>query len=223
MIDDTTTAHTPHHWEQGDRVLHPAKPDWGVGTVTAVKPDPRGPKGQMVTARFDRGGIRTISTSIVALRAAGTDPVPLGLPDDEEEAAVLKAIVDSRRERLTKLPETITDSLRPMPERLRAAVALGSIPADQKGLLDWAAAATELPDPLAHFTRHELESSRPTFDRLLTAEARTLIRSLTTTAPDDLRSLATTLSPDQLEWLRRLVSPPTARRGGSPNRASPAR
>jgi len=65
-----TTA-TQDKFQIGDRVLHPGKPEWGVGTVaSAAGAVHEGGQCQRLGIRFDRAGLKTISTAFVSLRRA---------------------------------------------------------------------------------------------------------------------------------------------------------
>jgi hypothetical protein len=65
-----TTA-TQDKFQIGDRVLHPGKPEWGVGTVaSAAGAVHEGAQCQRLGIRFDRAGLKTISTAFVSLRRA---------------------------------------------------------------------------------------------------------------------------------------------------------
>jgi hypothetical protein len=55
-------------WAFGDRVVHSAKPEWGAGVVTsASKTVQDGKPCQMLTVRFDRAGVKNISTAYASL------------------------------------------------------------------------------------------------------------------------------------------------------------
>ena len=57
----------------GDRVRHPARPEWGEAVVTASQGvTHEGKPCQRLTLRFDRVGIKTLLTSAVALEPAGS-------------------------------------------------------------------------------------------------------------------------------------------------------
>lgn len=65
-----TTA-TQDKFQIGDRVLHPGKPEWGVGTVaSAAGAVHEGSPCQRLSIRFDRAGLKTITTAFVSLRRA---------------------------------------------------------------------------------------------------------------------------------------------------------
>lgn len=133
----------------GDRVQHPTKPEWGVGQVVSTQPATQdGRPCQRLQIRFDRAGLKTITTAFVELRpVAGDHASPNGLVEDEPDHA----------ERLTQLPEPATDPFGTPASRLRATLDLYRHTDDGPGLIGWATAITGLADPLARFSRHELE------------------------------------------------------------------
>jgi len=133
----------------GDRVQHPTKPEWGVGQVVTVQPATQdGRPCQRLQIRFDRAGMKTITTAFVELRpVADHHASPNGLVEDEPNLA----------EALVSLPEPATDPFGTPASRLRATLDLYRHTDDGPGLIGWATAMTALPDPLAHFSRHELE------------------------------------------------------------------
>lgn len=133
----------------GDRVQHPAKPEWGVGQVVSAQSATQdGRPCQRLQIRFDRAGLKTITTAFVDLRPVSDHHAsPNGLVEDEPDHA----------ERLTQLPEPATDPFGTPSSRLRATLDLYRHTDDGPGLIGWATAMTGLADPLALFSRHELE------------------------------------------------------------------
>jgi len=65
-------------WAFGDKVIHSAKPEWGTGVVTAAQGTTHeGQACQSLTVRFDRAGVKTLSTAFAKLVVAGEAPVLL--------------------------------------------------------------------------------------------------------------------------------------------------
>ena len=65
----------------GDRVVHAAKPEWGVGQVVGAQPiSENGVSAQRLTIRFDRAGLKTLSTGFAELRPATAGPLFPGPP-----------------------------------------------------------------------------------------------------------------------------------------------
>ncbi|MCC5823813.1 MAG: DUF3553 domain-containing protein [Phycisphaerales bacterium] len=84
------TAATNDKFQIGDRVLHPAKPEWGAGTIAnASGALHEGAPCQRLSIRFDRAGLKTISTAFVNLRRAAGSPAsfPEPKPDPKPEPA----------------------------------------------------------------------------------------------------------------------------------------
>lgn len=65
-------------WSFGDKVIHAGKPEWGPGIVTAVQGATHdGRACQSLTIRFDRAGVKTISTAFAKLVPASEAPILL--------------------------------------------------------------------------------------------------------------------------------------------------
>lgn len=144
----------------GDRLVHSTRPEWGEGVVTAAQSIvENGKPCQRLTIRFERAGLKTISTAFAELRPAEEHP--------SVEAAAGAASGDTGwlsqleagdlNERMAKLPEATRDPFATLAARLRATLALFRFSEQGSALLDWAAMQTGLKDPLARFNRHELE------------------------------------------------------------------
>jgi len=132
----------------GDRVVHPGKPEWGVGTVSKAAPEiHQGASCQRLTIRFERGGLKTISTGIVAIQPAdgsggaseGGSKAPAadvasGPADWLDEAAGVNPA-----EAMARLPEPATDPFSTPVQRLEATLGLYRFTRDPGSLLDWAA------------------------------------------------------------------------------------
>lgn len=73
-------------FEAGDRLIHPGKPEWGVGTVkSAAGMVHEGTPCQRLAIRFDRAGLKTISTAFVQFRRAAGGPMPEPKPEAKPE------------------------------------------------------------------------------------------------------------------------------------------
>lgn len=137
-------------FKAGDRVVHQAKPEWGVGEITrADHASHEGKPCQRLTVRFDRVGPKTITTAI-----AGIAPAPPVQPTD---AAPLDPA--EFRQRLVSLPDACTDPFADLARRIEATAALYRFSDPGRDLLAWATAMTAVMDALALATRHELESA----------------------------------------------------------------
>lgn len=75
------TATAQDKFQIGDRLIHPAKPEWGVGTVASASGTlHEGTPCQRLAIRFDRAGLKTISTAFVAFRKATAHTAKLHEP-----------------------------------------------------------------------------------------------------------------------------------------------
>ena len=143
----------------GDRVVHAGKPEWGVGQVTSAQAMVQdGHRHQRLTIRFERGGLKTISTVFAEIRPAEDAP-----KIDREAAEIgsgwlAEALDKSPEDVMTRLPEEVSDPFRSLKARLTATLALYRFTADGASLVDWAAVQSGLKDPLSRFNRHELEN-----------------------------------------------------------------
>lgn len=183
-----TVIQTIRMFSTGQRVLHTGKPEWGSGIITeAMKTTQDGKPCQRLTIRFDRAGLKTISTAFATLipaeDAAALASDPLDLPrsssaangaigsgrtgggngvssaQEAEFAARLMGAPASMdiRQRMTKLPDSATDPFLTPMDRLKNTIGLYRFQPTGASLLDWAAMQSGLADPLSRFNRHELE------------------------------------------------------------------
>lgn len=162
-------------WSFGDRVLHAQRPEWGTGVVTnAANAQHEGQPCQMLTVRFDRAGLKTLSTAFAMLmpatesaiaQAAASAARSAEAPDqgpDPFAAPRPAGGVEQAKEALQRVPESARDPFVSLPGRIKATFNLYRFGKQGGTLLDWAAAQTGLADPLSLFSRHELEQL---FDR----------------------------------------------------------
>ncbi len=144
----------------GDRLVHEARPEWGTGIVTAVQPtEEDGVACQRVTIRFDRAGLKTLTTNIAKLAIADDDTHPASSVATPQGASWLtqleKGTVD---EMMSRLPEAVRDPFTTLQARIEATLKLYRFSLQGGALIDWAAAQTGLKDPMTRFNRHELET-----------------------------------------------------------------
>jgi hypothetical protein len=145
-------------FKNGDWVLHSNKPEWGAGQILAAEGHlQEGKRCQRLSIRFDRGGLKTLTTLYADLRpsapggaSAFAEPKP---DDDIAHQFDLKNLAES----LVGLPEAVTDPFTSLPKRVEATLGLFKYTGMGASLLDWATAQTGLRDPLSSFNRHELE------------------------------------------------------------------
>lgn len=187
-------------WKLGDHVRHAGKPEWGNGQITSAEATVQdGRPCQRVTVRFDRVGLKTLSTAFADLRPAET------LLTAEAPADPLLALADgpAARELLTRLPEAASDPFSTPRKRLEATLNLYRFSDRAGSLLDWAAAQTGLKDPLARFSRHELEVLFQKFQFNLDAHLKKLVRDIKKADPATLAAVAASASPSAKQALKR--------------------
>lgn len=221
-----TTA-THDKFQIGDRVLHPAKPEWGAGTVaSAAGAVHEGAPCQRLSIRFDRAGLKTISTAFVNLRraagAATAFPEPKPEPRPDTAPANARGVrpsgvfaasagpdplappapngmpTDPREARrlMTAVPDDVVDPFQSPAARLRATLGLYRFKPTGGSLIDWAAAQSGLADPLSHFARHELEEYFSDFRRNLDKALAKAVADASKVDPAELRSIAQSAPPD---------------------------
>lgn len=182
----------------GDRVRHAGKPEWGNGQITAAEAAVQdGRACQRVTIRFDRVGLKTLSTAFADLRPAET------LVSTERPADPLLADGAAVHELLSRVPEAASDPFSTPRKRLEATLNLYRFSDRGGSLLDWAAAQTGLKDPLTRFSRHELEDLFQKFQFNLEAHLRKLVREMKKADPAALAAVAASAAPAAKQALRR--------------------
>ena len=143
----------------GDRLTHASKPEWGVGEVVAAQSvTQNGAPCQRLQVRFERAGLKTVSTAVADLRPAGSVEVNASGAGPAEEPVDLS----DPQEAMSRVPEAATDPFASPVRRLEATLDLYKYKPQGASLLDWAATQSGLADPLSRFNRHELEAF---FDR----------------------------------------------------------
>lgn len=153
----------------GQSVRNAAKPEWGVGKVTAVQAtQSAGQPAHRVTVVFP----------VVGTKAMLVPPAQLAAPSDEPTRA--KGWLDELAgvtldDRLTKVPKKYEQVLGTPAQRLRAVLDLYRYSDDPASLLRWARNQTGVGDPLTHWSRDELATAFARFagerDSLLRARA----------------------------------------------------
>jgi hypothetical protein len=153
----------------GDHVVHAGKPEWGAGQVlSALAVTEDGKAGQRLKIRFDRAGLKTISTVHADIRPADA---PALSPEAEADAAAAEddlaaaALQRDPEQVFTALPEATRDPFRSLEARIQATIDLYRFEPTGASLIDWAAAQSGLADPMVRFNRHELEQFFARFAR----------------------------------------------------------
>ena len=176
----------------GDRVRHPRRPEWGTGSVTAVeRQQVNGADAQRVSVRFANGGLKTIITATVELElinagdenATADDRISMREIDSLTNSGWLAGVAEQKlEERMIELPLDARDPFDSIETRLHRTIDLFRFDRSGRSLMEWAIVQSGLDDPLARFTRQDLELF---FDRWESARA------------DHLRSLVREVGPDR--------------------------
>ncbi|MEO0482286.1 MAG: DUF3553 domain-containing protein [Planctomycetota bacterium] len=206
----------------GDRVVHAARPEWGPGQVVSAKRvDQDGESVQKLSIRFDRAGLKTLSTAMAKLlpadgsttttdagagatataTAAQPSAAPIEVPTAKIHDQLTPAEIDAV---MIGLPESATDPFATPADRLRASLTLYRFKPEGGSLLDWAAMQSGLTDPLSRFSRHELEEWFTRFQRALTAHVKDLALGLVRSDPAAVAQIAREAAPEAQQVLRRL-------------------
>lgn len=198
----------------GDRLIHSARPEWGVGVVTAAQNIVQdGLAGQRLTLRFERAGLKTLSTPLASLRyadeasspdAGSSEPGASLGPASEGWLSKLEA--GDVNEVMGRLPEATRDPFTTLGERLKATLALYRFTDQGGALLDWASIQMGVKDPMHRFNRHELEVYFRRFALERDAHLKKLIVEIKKDPPPDLARIiseAPQLGRDALQRLHR--------------------
>lgn len=144
-------------WAFGDKVIHADRAEWGVGVITATAPDHHeGKPCQRLTVRFDRAGVKNLSSALANLVYADQAPA-LTAREVQFDDPFSKSSASATREVMLAIPDTATDPFVTPRSRLQNTLKLYRF-TDQPGMIiEWAAAQSGLKDPLSKFSRHEIE------------------------------------------------------------------
>lgn len=149
-------------FQSGDRVRHPARPEWGEGRVeSAQSAAANGQRGQRLVVTFANHGRVTINTAIVPVEPANGAATPAS-PSGGGWLASLGG--GEPAEQLAALPEACGDPLTTLAQRISATMDLYRFAHSPRGMLDWAVAATGRSDPMSDFTREQLEQAFGKFE-----------------------------------------------------------
>ncbi len=191
----------------GDRVTHAGKPEWGAGTVvSAGASEHEGAPCQRLSVRFERAGLKTLSTAFADIRPAAQiasvlkpkpeahhDPLPIESADHRQLLAIM-----------TAMPEPARDPFASPAQRLKATLDLYRFGPEGARLIDWAAAQSGLPDPLSRFNRHELEEYYRMFEKNLHAHLSRVVRDANNVPADELVRIAKSAPPPAQRALQKL-------------------
>lgn len=196
----------------GDRIIHEARPEWGVGVVTSAKfVTEADQRHQKLAIRFERAGLKTISTAHAKLRPADAQ----AQPDQPSEAPAGAAVngdagwlaeleAGKLAELMSRLPESTRDPFVTLGERLKATLSLYRFTEEGAPLLDWAAMQTGLKDPLAQFNRHVLEAYFKRFAHERENQLKSLSNEVRKNPPADLQEILSRAPEASRSALRKL-------------------
>jgi len=154
----------------GDRVVHAGKPEWGVGVISTSSPATHGGVAcQRLVIRFDRVGLKTVSTGVADIRVAQGRVGTIAERDagSASENPLLGADAHEARRIMTTIPERARDPFASASARLRETLALYRFSDSGASLIEWGVLMSGLSDPLSRFSRHELEDYFSLFGRVL--------------------------------------------------------
>ncbi len=173
-------------WSFGDKVVHLDRPEWGIGMITTVTADSHeGKPCQRVIVRFERAGVKTLSTGIANLIPAEDAPKlhDMSTGDSAHDPLLGDRGAVAAREVMMKLPDVATDPFTTATARLKATLALYRYSEQGGSLIDWAAAQSGLRDPMTRFNRHELEDLFRRFAQVRDEHLRKVVLEVKKTEP----------------------------------------
>ncbi|CAN5684760.1 hypothetical protein BH11PLA1_BH11PLA1_02170 [soil metagenome] len=178
-------------WSYGDKIVHLDRPEWGAGVISAALPDKHdGRACQRVTVRFERAGVKTLSTAIANLIPAEDAPrLQVAEMTSSEDPLMGPSAAAAAKEVMTRLPDAATDPFVTPQTRLKAAFQLYRYSDQGAGLLDWAATQSGLKDPMTRFSRHELEDLYRRFCNARDEQLRKILTELRRADPLSVASL----------------------------------
>ncbi len=182
-------SHTPTRFESGDRILHTGKPEWGVGHIARASAETHdGKPTQRLTVRFERAGVKTLSTAHAPLVPAPAPTTGAPKPTGDAGPGETPSEVQPSVEQMTRLPEPARDPFATPLERLSQTLSLYRFTREGGSLLDWAAMQSGLIDPLTQFRRHDLEDLHDRFRRTLDAHLGALVVEVKRAVGSDLQA-----------------------------------
>jgi len=218
-------------WSISERVVHTGKPEWGSGEIkTATRTTQDGRPCQLLQIRFDRAGLKTISTAFANLIPAedaaalsaepfaptfsgnggngggGSGPHNHTTSKEDDFAARLMGEPGTAdiKQRMTKLPDAATDPFTTTQSRFKATLGLYRFAPTGGSLLDWAAMQSGMADPMSRFNRHELEKFFESFVIVRDNHLRKIAAEMRKVDPGAVNALVKGAPPAAQQALRRL-------------------
>ncbi len=192
-------------WKFGDRLVHAGKPEWGIGQVSSAENTQQdGKRCQRVTVRFERGGVKTLSTAFADLRPADQAGFPKLAPEAPTDPIALAAENQAVQDAMCKVPESATDPFISSSKRLENTLSLYRFSDTGGSLIDWAVMQSGLKDPLSRFSRHDLEKLFARYQVNLDNHLKKLVREMRRTEEATVAKLVTLAPPAARAALRRV-------------------
>lgn len=193
-------------WKTGDWVMHATKPEWGAGQVLNAEGHIQdGKRCQRLNIRFDRGGLKVLSTAFAELKPTAPGGTAALLSEGRDEDFSAPALdLASLREALEMIPEAATDPFISIAKRYESTLGLYRFTGQGGSLLDWATSQTRLKDPLSSFSRHELEQYFQKFRIKLDTHLKQIRRDIQKQDPGAAMKIEMAASPAARQLLQRL-------------------
>lgn len=200
----------------GDRVVHADRPEWGGAVVTAAQNiQHEGKPVQRLTLRFDRAGLKTISTAFADIQPEGAaermsngagpeSPPPSGGVTGEQWLESLANQGRTPEQVFAAIPEPCRDPFVSAETRLERSLALYRYDSGGAPLLDWAASQTGLRDPLSAFTRQQLEQYFDRFAHERDRHLQSVLRELKDPTAPKVKEIVEKAPPGARDALRRI-------------------
>jgi hypothetical protein len=185
------TVSMDHEYTFGDRVVHAGKPEWGAGQVLSSQiMQQDGERCQRLSIRFERAGLKTISTAFADIRPAADAPMIDQATAEMGSGWLAEAGEMTPEDVMVRLPEEVSDPFRSLKSRLESTLALYRFNEEGGSLIDWAAVQSGLKDPLSRFNRHELETLFARFASERDAQLARLFSDAKRTEPETYKEMA---------------------------------
>ncbi|MSR68903.1 MAG: DUF3553 domain-containing protein [Phycisphaerales bacterium] len=154
-------------YKKGDRVRHPARPEWGIGSVTKIEVVTRDSTTDLrVWVRFPSVGEKTMLASVAGLETIDEQGFGSGIHtrptvtdiDLAKGGGWLGAVSKQSADNImTALPGEATDPFASHRKRFEFSTQLYRFDGSAARLVEWSVAQSGLDDPMARFNRQELE------------------------------------------------------------------
>jgi len=192
-------------FRKGEVVVHAERPEWGSGTILEALPvEQEGQHAQRLRIRFERAGVKTLSTLYAKLRPA--EQTAGMRPNGGARSWLDELEAESPEEALTRLPDAATDPFSSVQARLLETLRLYRFEPAGASLIDWAAVQSGLADPLTRFNRQELEALFPRFAEARQTHLKRLVDEAKRTDPEAIHVAAKGAPPRGAEALKRAIS-----------------